>query len=100
MKQISVVMTTLAKPREAVYDPSGSAGRGDQRVLSSYGMVVRGETNLPSQPDTHMLLRFEDAGYTMNTVKDRERKYVRSVVLREDVGFVETYQDAVGVTIL
>ena len=70
---INVVMTTLAVNREGIYRPK-DAKKPDARDLFIYGVVVQGEKNLPSLPDTHLLLRKGSLGYIVDTVKDRERE--------------------------
>lgn len=92
-KRINVVMSALAESKEHVYKPSGS--KPDARVLEKFNVVVRGERNITSLPDTHLFLKRGPLGRVMSTVKDRERVEFDEVKLDSGGEFVTLYEKMV-----
>jgi len=106
-KNINVVMSALAMPRDRFYSPKDDSKerKRDPRDFPRFGMRLEGQKDLPGQCEGHLYLQWESAGYTVSTVKDRQRSLMDSVPINLvdplgdpiSGGLVEAYERVVGV---
>ena len=98
MMQVNVIATELALPgisRFTTRDRESEASKNDPRKIREHSYTIQGEKNVQSWYDTVLLLKYGMKGYTVSTLKDRERPGMFEEVVSEELGFLGTYQSVI-----
>ena len=72
----------------------------DPRFLASYGIKIKGQEDFPTWFETLILSQLGPQGYTIISLKDRERKRFPATQLPDAHSFLALYQDLVGIELL